>query len=118
MTKVAFDYGLDNLEIRAEGHATGSEQVCASVSTLTLSLLGYAINAQRRGDVLISQQLLEPGRFYLRASGNEQLRGAFEMTRQGMMQLEKSFPEYVTITTPENFEKSCDLGGEKPCKAE
>lgn len=97
MTRVSFDYGLDNLAIRAEGHATGSEEVCAAVSSLTLSLLGYVLNEQRRGEALISQQVLEPGRFYLRASGGDKLRGAFEMTKQGMEQLQNSFPEFVAV---------------------
>lgn len=97
MTRCKVELGPDILVLQAQGHATGSEQVCAAVSAITLSLLGYALNIQARGEGLVSQQKAEPGEFYLRASGDARLRGAFEMAKQGLLQLENSFPQYIAV---------------------
>lgn len=96
MTQVQFDYG-ERYRLIAEGHATGSVEVCAAVSTITQSLYGYVYNLQRTGDAEIVEKSIASGKFSLCAKGDDRLRGAFELAKQGLLQLANSFPEYVAI---------------------
>lgn len=81
----------------AEGHATGSDAVCAAVSAITLSLLGYVATLEKRGEAKIWEQKVEEGLFCLCAQGDERCKGAFAMAIHGLCQLENSFPQYISV---------------------
>jgi uncharacterized protein YsxB (DUF464 family) len=97
MTKVKVHLGKDRYFLTAEDHATGSEQVCAAVSAITLTLLGYVLNLEQAGQAEICGKRAESGLFQLNAKGGEKCRAAFEMAAQGLLQLEGSFPQYISV---------------------
>lgn len=97
MTKVKVHLGEGRFFLTAEGHATGSEQVCAAVSAITLTLLGYVLNLEQEGQAEVRGKKAESGLFQLNAKGGERCRAAFEMAVQGLLQLENTFPSYVSV---------------------
>lgn len=80
-----------------QGHATGSEQVCAAVSGLVYALAGYLVNAANEQRALLYQERLESGDVLLEFSGDDRASAAFEMTVIGLRQIEKQFPDMVTV---------------------
>ena len=95
MTKVVCSQDGDTYRIECQGHATGSELVCAAVSVLVTTLAGYLenelVNSKHKltmGDCLVEMQTTDPAAI-----------GAWRATVFGLMQLENSFPDYIQVTS-------------------
>lgn len=90
----------ETLTLRVTGHAgaapAGRDLICAGVSALVYAL---ARTVEHWGEY--PQIHLEPGDARIRTRAKEgcqqQLRGAFEMTKNGLELLARQFPEYVEI---------------------
>lgn len=77
--------------IEAEGHATGSEQVCAAVSGIMYALAAYAINCK---NCEILRLELEPGHAVVCARGGK-IVPAYRMAALGLGQIAAQYPEYI-----------------------
>lgn len=66
MTTVTLNRKGNTYSIEAKGHATGSEVVCASISTLIYSLKGYLINS----DLEVLEDITKPGYAKVTFSGD------------------------------------------------
>ena len=83
--------------IECNGHATGSEQVCAAVSALMYALIGFLGNQPDLDDVIYESKI-ESGHSLVAFKGYDE---AFEVVRIGLLQLAYSYPEYLKITEKE-----------------
>lgn len=100
MTKVRYGFDGDRAFVEAKGHATGSETVCAGVSAILFALAGYLKNDE--GAHILAFRLT-PGDALLRARGGKEMRGAFEGAVIGLLQLAKSYGDFVSAEEIENF---------------
>jgi uncharacterized protein YsxB (DUF464 family) len=83
--------------IECNGHATGSEQVCAAISALMYALAGFLGNQPNAYTAIIGCKI-ESGHSEIVFIGYDE---AFEVVRIGLLQLAKSYPEYLKITEKE-----------------
>ena len=97
MTKVWFDAVDGGYAICAKDHATGSETACAAVSGLMYALAGYLINAERDGLVHDVRGHLAPGDAVQQWSGGAEAEAAYDLTVIGLMQIARSYPQFVAI---------------------
>ena len=89
-----------------EGHATGSREVCAAISSIVYALAGYLANAEAAGNAQVQETLLEPGHVRIRCTGDDAAMGACGMAIHGLRQLAAQYPEQVKIF----FKKSSSSG--------
>ena len=97
MTKVCFKRDGNRYEVRATGHATGSDAVCAAVSAIMYALAGWLINADDGGkayDVLID---MSSGRAMLGWRGGAEADAVYNMVVIGLAQIAQSYPDYIQI---------------------
>lgn len=80
-----------------DGHATGSPEVCAAISSLVYALAGYLTNAGRDGYAEVYSMELVAGRVRLHCHGNDEVTGACKMAIIGLRQLEKQYPELLQV---------------------
>ena len=80
--------------VRAKGHATGSELCCAGISTLLYSLAGFLRNDQRAE---VEEMKMESADVELVFKGGKWARGAFEMCKIGLLQLQMAYPQYMSV---------------------
>ncbi len=124
MTKVCIERSGRRTLIEAQGHATASEpdmaanlgaeapvdmtgvQVCAAVSALLSALSGYVEYRRTvcEGVEVLANELDE-GRaklhFISRGRGTKKLEGAVELTVTGLLQLQRSYGEYISVEVKE-----------------
>lgn len=93
MTKISFSRGSTCQRLRLCGHATGSERVCAAVSGIVYSLLGYLANQEEE-----SQSTMESGYAAIQAGRSPALDAAFDTAVIGLAQIAKAEPDYVHVT--------------------
>ena len=94
MTRVTLKEDGGRYSVICEGHATGSVEVCAAVSTLVYTLLGYLKNADC---VAVESEELADGYAEIEFSGGECARVAFELIRIGFLQLAMAKGELIEI---------------------
>ena len=94
MTRVTLKEDGGRYSVVCEGHAVGSCEVCAAVSTLVYTLLGYLKNAD---DVAVENAELADGYAEIEFSGGENARVAYELICIGFLQLEQSSAKYIEI---------------------
>lgn len=94
MTRVTLKDRDGRYSVICEGHSTGSCEVCAAVSTLVYTLLGYLKNAD--GISLLKEELAD-GRAYIEFSGGEGARAAYELICIGFLQLARSQEKFIEI---------------------
>lgn len=82
--------------LQLSGHATGSTQVCAAVSSIVYALAGWLQN-DRVHQSRLPEILLESGETVIRAWGNVCVGTAFELAEIGLQQIEKAYPEYLRM---------------------
>lgn len=102
MTRVYAERAGERCVLTAEGHATGSEQVCAAVSGLLFALAGYLVNAEREGRAKLREMVMEDGRARFDFDCDDHAAEAFKITVIGLKQLSESYGEYIKT---EYFEK-------------
>lgn len=93
MTEVSYGRGARRQTLRVTGHATGSPEVCAAVSGIVYSLMGYLANYGGTD----CQVEAEDGRAAIAAGRSEALDAAFSTAVIGLSQIALQHPEYVTI---------------------
>lgn len=103
MTRVYADMIPGAYLLRAEGHATGSTEVCAAVSGLLYALAGYLENAAEEGSVTCLRRRMESADVFLHYTGDQRAEAVFAMAVIGLKQLEKQYPELVQVEVAENF---------------
>ena len=79
-----------------EGHATGSETVCAGVSAIVYALSGYLLNAGEHLEKVIRNEL-ESGSACISCTGDECVAAAFRMAGIGLAQIARQFPDYLSV---------------------
>ena len=94
MTRVTLNKDDGRYSVVCEGHAVGSVEVCAAVSTLVYTLLGYLKNAD---GVVVDRAELADGYAEIEFSGSECARMAFEMVSVGFLQLERANKNFIEI---------------------
>ncbi|PWL46839.1 MAG: hypothetical protein DBY45_01850 [Clostridiales bacterium] len=102
MTKVFAEERESCFTLILYGHATGSEKVCAAISSIVYALAGYLKNVEdERGEKPPVIQL-KSGFSSFRFSGKE-AKSAYDMAVIGLMQLEKQYPEFIQFEKNKNF---------------
>ncbi len=94
MTRVTLREDNGRYSVICEGHATGSCEVCAAVSTLVYTLLGYLKNVD---GVALENEEIADGYAEIEFSGGECAKVAFELIRIGFLQLAMAKGEHVEI---------------------
>ena len=79
-----------------EGHATGSVETCAAVSTLVYTLLGYLKNAS---GVAVENEVIADGYAEIEFSGGECAGVAFELISIGFLQLGQSKSGFIEVSS-------------------
>lgn len=98
MTKVYAQSKDGRYLLRAEGHAAGSELVCACCSGIVYSFAGYLVNAAADKLAEIEQMRLDPGDAAICVRADERIQAAFDMAVIGLKQLEQKYPQYIHVT--------------------
>ncbi len=100
MTRVELRFGAE-YSVSADGHATGSPQLCAAVSCLLYTLAGW-LNTTKREQ--ITEMRLEDGSARLAWKGGAGSETVMELMLIGFLQLRKTEPERISveITDEEN----------------
>lgn len=101
MTRVDYwhDDGSGIHYLSVLGHAgyasEGKDIVCAAVSAVSWTLLGFLHNA--REDIEELSREAESGLVLVLCKGNERIDTAFEMALIGYLQIEQQYPTYVEV---------------------
>ncbi len=95
MTQIYFERDAPSFRVSAQGHATGSVEVCAAVSGILYALAGYLKNAPE-AEVMTFR--LESGDVELDFTGAAGCAGAWEMALIGLKQIAQKYPEQVRVT--------------------
>ncbi len=93
MIRATFSRVRDGLQLEMRDHATGSAAVCAGASAIVYALGGYLLNRAPEGLVLN----LRAGDARVQCRRCRETETAFEVTRVGLMQLARSYPEYIQV---------------------
>lgn len=102
MTRVYCEKGGRRYTVTALGHADGSPEVCAAISGILYALLGYVKNAQDESMIVYSDRI-SSGDVAIDFRGGENAEAVYDMTLIGLLQIEKSHPEYIKVERQEIF---------------
>lgn len=94
MTRVTLKEDSGRYSVVCEGHATGSCEVCAAVSTLVYTLLGYLKNAD---GVAVENEEIADGYAEIEFSGGECAKVAYELICIGFLQLAQAKDNYIAV---------------------
>lgn len=94
MTRVTLKECDGRYSVACVGHATGSCEVCAAVSTLVYTLLGWLKNAD---GVALEKEEIADGYAEIEFSGGEGARVAYELIYVGFLQLELANKNFLKI---------------------
>ena len=98
MIRINYERTGNRHRLAAQGHAGyathGNDIVCAGVSALSYSLLGYLYNT----DAEISEARTDSGDLLIDATGDQMTAGAFDMAMVGYLQIAKKYPQYVDVS--------------------
>ena len=100
MTEVAYwKDGAGTHYLSVTGHANwaaaGNDIVCAALSAISYTLLGFLLNAEEDTEEL--SQETDSGRVVILCKGNQRIDTAFEMALIGYLQIEKQYPHHVRV---------------------
>ena len=100
MTKVIAELGDRFYSLSVKGHATGSEAVCAAVSSVVYALAGFLENTIDETDAKWIDRRLESGDAVLAVfcQGREDIPAAFHMAVIGLLQIEQLTPDLVEVS--------------------
>ena len=102
MTRVYIEMDAPHYTLSAQGHATGSVEVCAAVSGLLYALAGYLACSERAAR---RRHVMAPARACLEYDGDETVEAAYDMAAMGLHQLQRAYPELVRVTIREKEKK-------------
>lgn len=95
MTCVTLSRTNSKYAVEAQGHAEGSVQACAAVSTVMYSLIGFLANVE---GVELETEDIADGYFLVEFSGGALAQAMYDFCLIAFLQLEKNYGEYVTVT--------------------
>ena len=99
MIQIDFTVGDDSYELTVTGHAGysnhGNDIVCAGVSAITYTLLGFL--DQHWDDVENISAKTESGYAHIACKGGEKVSTAFDMAMIGLQQIAMKYPKHVTV---------------------
>lgn len=105
MTAVYVEQEGSRCTLRAQGHATGSTEMCAAISSILYALSGYLTNAVRERYIEFYECRMDSGDVLLDFNGDEGTTAAFEMAVIGLLQLEQIGPGLIRVEGPEITKK-------------
>lgn len=94
MTHVYLGKSGGSYILRCEGHATGSVEMCAAVSCLCYSALGWLHNA---GEGHILEESVQSGDVLIRFMGGDECETVFEFLTVAFLQLQVSDGEHIQV---------------------
>lgn len=97
MTQVYADRSGNRCILSAQGHATGSVEVCAAVSGVLYALAGYLTNAVRERYIEFYENRMETADVLLDFNGDNCTTAAFEMAVIGLAQIGQQHPEFLQV---------------------
>lgn len=97
MTQIYSEQDRSLYTLRAEGHATGSVEACAAVSSILYALVGYLKNAQDAGDAEMISYHMKPGDAFVQFRGGPCVEAVFQMAVIGLGQVALAKPEQVSL---------------------
>lgn len=80
--------------IQAEGHATGSPEVCAAISGIIYALAGALNNSETIRSEEVS---VESGKIRIEFYGGDDAEAMYLMTTIGLMQIAEAYPQYIEV---------------------
>lgn len=80
--------------ICADGHASGSPEVCAAVSGLMYALSGYFLNTSR---IQAFENSLSSGHARLRWQGGAEAKAVFDLCVIGFLQIAAAHPACISV---------------------
>ena len=101
MIEIVFSLSENEYELSINGHANysdrGNDIVCAAASSLAYALLGFLENCP---SVLELNSIEHSGEMQIDCIGDKKIvKTAFNMAVIGFLQLEKSYPEHISVDT-------------------
>lgn len=101
MIEATFVLGERDYELSIQGHAgysdNGNDIVCAGVSAIAFTLMGFLQN--NKDDIgNISAQFLSGDLKVKCKSGGERIKTAFDMALIGLQQIAHKYPKHVKVT--------------------
>lgn len=101
MTNVYAERDGDSYLISIQGHATGSEQVCAAVSSIAYMLAGYLINAEAAKKLTANIHDLTDASVVVRFVGGVEANTIYNAVVIGLKQIANSYNDYIKIVEVE-----------------
>ena len=97
MTKGRILWDGKTMSLELDGHASGSEAVCAGVSAIVGALAGYLVN--HISDMASPPVIrLDSGKARIRVQHPDlRLQTAFDMAEIGLLQTAEQYPEYLKM---------------------
>lgn len=103
MTTVYYREYYDKLFITIEGHSayaqSGSDIVCAGISTLAYTLLNCMLDEESSGNVKLIRNIVRDGFMHLEIEyfdfSKNRVQGIFDTCIKGLLMLEDSYPKHV-----------------------
>lgn len=99
MTRVTVQQDGDRRYLCLDGHAEGSVAVCNMISGLVCTLAGWLQNLPPEECSIerleVSAEI--PGYALLEAQGGSRMQDGFDFVLLGLLQLQKQFPDLVTV---------------------
>ena len=94
MTRVTLKEDKGRYSMMCEGHAVGSPTVCAAVSTLVYTLLGWLKNADC---VTVEREEIADGYAEIEFSGGASADTVFGFVYIGFLQLQASYGNFIEV---------------------
>ena len=91
MTAITLKKGLGVYSVKCEGHATGSREVCAAISAISMTLRGYL---EELGCKILKDEIGD-GYFEVVFKGRG-AKAAYNMAACGYRLLARDYPQYCT----------------------
>ncbi|MEG1564650.1 MAG: ribosomal-processing cysteine protease Prp [Bacteroides sp.] len=100
MTQAKVKIGCGDHLLTLEGHATGSETVCAAISAIVYALEGYLENAGAHIYAILENETAS-GNVHLHYLGDESVTAAWEMAYIGLAQIQLQYPDLLSVRLQE-----------------
>ena len=105
MTKVYYREYYGKVLVSVEGHsgfaASGSDPVCAGISTLVYTLINSVLDEEGDGRLKLSRKVIRDGFALLEIEkfdfAKERTEGILNTFLTGAMMLQESYPDYIRV---------------------
>lgn len=93
MTQVKLTQDGNKYTVTATGHATGSVEMCAAISSLLYALDGWLANS----DVIVSEKRMDDADVHIVFVGGERCETVFDMVTIGFLRLQETDRERIKV---------------------